>query len=400
MPVGLAKIASQNLATEDASIAKVNAAGRLNPMPGVGAPGSTPQTDATNLATAAGMDRADLGNRFGFGSPQYQQGTETPATPTLADTHADDIATRRSALDDQRKQIMTRLGVIQPEPGTAVVLAGPKERQQLLQNWHMVETESQNLLKEEHDNAIDSARTAHENFTRQTHINSANDFSAMSNDLLQLQNDPNTQPGTPEFHARALEIAKNHPAGFMTQAGQTLFRGVSDMHDKAASLEDRSYWQRFGQSFKEASQVGRKRGVDVQYDDQGFPSIDLTSKVGGEGAVSPDEADKELYNSYGIRQTNLLNPQSVRIVGQPKSSDPGDTSGNFVEVKTFAKGEPVTKYMPKADYLKFGGKLAPDATAASTPSGTPDLKALAQKALNDPNASEAHKAAAKKILGQ
>jgi hypothetical protein len=369
MPSNLATVASNNLATQDAATTKVNAAGRLAALPGVGAPGSTPTTDATNLSVAAAMDRGDLADRI------VPFSASATTAPTLNDTRVGDIVARRSAIADQKQQLMSQLAV--------TGIDDTKRRNNILSTWHTLDTEDRNLLTEHHYNAIDAARTAHENLARETHIAAANDFASMSNDLLDLQKNPNIKPGTPEFSAAALEIAKNHPQGFQTQAGQTLYRGIAQTHDAAATLEDRSYWQRFGQAFKEASVVARKVGGDVQYDDQGFPSIALTgAQKSSDGQLDPETADKELYNAYGIRQTNLVNPQSVRVVGTPKSTDPGDVNGNFVEVKTLAKGQPTTVYLPKSDYLKFGGKLA-DATGPA-PALAPEDKAAIDWANANP----------------
>jgi hypothetical protein len=257
MPTNLATIASRNLATEDASLAKVNAAQRLNTLPGVGAPYSTPATDVTNLSTAAAMDRADLGGRFGFGSPQYQQGTETPA-PTLADTHTDDIMARRAQIDGQKKEIMAKLGIIPPsEAGfSAVVLADPKERKRLLEDWHVLETQSHSLLQEHQFNAVDAARTAHEKFARESHIEASNDFAGLANDLLQIKKNPDLVEGTPEFHNAVIEAAQKHPLGSKIQAGTLLLRGISDDHDKAAGLRARAQIPTAGVEARYAHLIG------------------------------------------------------------------------------------------------------------------------------------------------
>lgn len=236
MPTNLAAIAARNLAAEDASLAKVNAVARMNPLPAPGSPYATPETDAANFGIANAMERADLGGRFGFGSPQYKQGTETP---TIADLHTDDISTRRSAIDDQKKQVMARLGIIKPADAgiAAVVLAGPHERRELLQNLQILEQEDKGLLQEHHYAAVDKARTAHENFARQKHIDASNDFANFAGRLTEIRK--TTKRGTPEREEAMVKAVIDYPGALTVEAGKTLARQMAEEHDAAAKLINR-----------------------------------------------------------------------------------------------------------------------------------------------------------------
>jgi hypothetical protein len=190
MPAALATIAAHNLGNQDASISSVNAVARMrSALPGVGEYGSTPETDQTNLNIASAMDRADLSHRFG--SPQYQQ------PPTIVSTRTDEISQQRSVIEGQKKQIMAKLGVIPPsEAGYAAVVMptyGSREHKNLLEQWNLLENQSQSLLKEHQDSAVFNAHAAHEELVRDTHIRAANGMRKLAVGLA--------------------EISKEHPKG-------------------------------------------------------------------------------------------------------------------------------------------------------------------------------------------
>lgn len=244
MPIDVATRAAQNLSVVDTSLARKNLIFARHPSPGVGELGSTPETDATALSTAAAMERGDRGQRFGFGSPEYQQNIDTPVA---AVTRMDEIGQRRQAIDGERKKIMAGLGMISPqEAGLAAVVMpstdrqGKERRKEMLLNLHALNQESDQLLREHHYTAIEDAKTAHENLARETHIEASKDFGGLANDLLQIRKNPNLTEGTPDFHNAVIEAAKNHPLGSKTQAGTLLLRGIADDHDKAADLHLRA----------------------------------------------------------------------------------------------------------------------------------------------------------------
>jgi hypothetical protein len=346
MPANLAAVASRNLAVQDAATQRVNAVARLNPSPGVGAVGSTPETDATNLAVAAAMDRGDLMDR--------SQPDVNGQTPTLSAAHTDDIMARRAQIASQKQDLMTTLG--------ATRMDDSKNRAQILQTWHALDAEDKNLLQEHQYNAIDAAKTAHENLVRQLHIQSSNGLAKIINGIAGID----APIGTDEHTAAALKILGNTTDPEIAAARGTpgfdkILGPYADQAKKSALTSERI--KQAADSFRTATGL---EPASVETTATGGVNI-RGSAEGGNNA-----ADKELSNAYGIRQTNLLNPQSVRIVGQPKSTDPGDVNGNFIEVKTLSKGQPTTVYMPRSDYLRFGGKLAepsqPASAAASTQS--------------------------------
>jgi hypothetical protein len=272
MPANLAAIASKNLAAEDALLAKVNAAGRLNPTPVTDSAFATPQTNAENAGIVTAMQP----------SPVATSGQ----SPTLEDAHVADILQRRSAISDQMNTIKTRLGIVLPTPGTAVVLAPQGQHRDLLGQLDALEREDRNLLSEHHDISALNTRNTTENFARQMHILTQDDNTSLANDLLKIQQDPNIKPGTDDHFNAVLSAASKHPYATQSESGRMLLRGTAAVHDNAAALKDRAYSTRFNQAFKEASQVARKHGVDVQYDNEGFPSIDLTAKSAGASAAS------------------------------------------------------------------------------------------------------------------
>lgn len=206
MPTGLATIATRNLAAQDASLTKVNAVARMNPLPAPGSTYATPQTDTANMGIANAMDRADRGNRFGFDSPQYQQNTDTP---TLADAHVDNISQRRDALESQKTLLMVHLGMLPPSAAglSGVVVPGTDKfglakRHDMLQQLSSLEEQSQNLLREHHMVTTAKTRDDHENFARNLHIQANTGMSKILNGIAAIK-----EPmGSDEHTAAAFKI--------------------------------------------------------------------------------------------------------------------------------------------------------------------------------------------------
>lgn len=118
--------------------------------------------------------------------------------------------------------------------------------------------------------------------------------------------------------------------------------------------------------------------------------VNLRGKTSGIGEAT--------VKNYNLTPAQFKSAISVaRVSPNPKTEDRtkepyiGDKTGTTVQV-TFLGNDGTIKnaFIPKDDYLRFGGKLAAEED--------PKI-ALAKKALSDPNASEVHKAAAHKILG-
>lgn len=368
MPSNLAAVASANLAAQDAATAKVNAAARLNPLPTPGTAYATPETNAQNYGISDAMD----------GGGVTSQPTQLP---TIADAHVSDIADRRSQIADQKKEILAKLGVIKPQEAgyAAIVLAPPKEHAQLLQTWHLLDTEDNNLLREHHDTATLAAHDAHENFARETHIQSANDFAAMARELTALHQ--NAKPGTPEFQSGALAIAANHPNGFATKAGQTLFRGVSSTHDR--SLATAEALKQARDNF--TAGTGLEPG-----------SVEMTAG-GGINIRGKPAVDKTLPANLIARYARLKSE-----IGQHEEQSAAEAEANTAaKMANVPYSKAPAYHAAKTEVLELEKRFPELAPAPeATPSATPiDRTALAKQALADPTASEAHKAAARKILG-
>ena len=91
----------------------------------------------------------------------------------------------------------------------------------------------------------------------------------------------NSNPHNSQFEAAMVDAREQFPEGFQTAAGKQLATRAAKQHDEEVAFKQRIYGDQFTQAYREASQAARKGGVNVQYDEQGFPSIDLTSKAAG-----------------------------------------------------------------------------------------------------------------------
>lgn len=195
--------ANQSPAAQSAGVDSFNAVSRMrSALPGVGAPRSTTLTDATNLATAGAMDRADLGNRFGFGSPEYAQNSESPVTP------AQDSGIDIGAVHERRNQILQ--GIDPDAPARYVSDVAPKgggiSRKAQLQHELGV------LTGIAHQHALETAQGAHEDFVKQKTIDTANQVAGFFTDLGASK----TQIGTPEHTQEMFERAAKYPLALGT----------------------------------------------------------------------------------------------------------------------------------------------------------------------------------------
>ena len=74
--------------------------------------GGTSGDEQTNLNVAAAMERADLAGRI---VQQPEAAAPTAPLPTVAGIAMDQYAQERQGIDQQRSQIMARLGIIPPQ---------------------------------------------------------------------------------------------------------------------------------------------------------------------------------------------------------------------------------------------------------------------------------------------
>jgi len=161
----------------------------------------------------------------------------------------------------------------------------------------------------------------------------------------------------------------------------------------------------------QAAKLGAKYGIEPQFDENGRPSIQLTQQAALQTPKGRNEAlgmmNKEMHAKYGIPTGvgSLFNPIT------PHSSDDENQTINLPYADPKAEGGigklkvpyPLFNQM-KADFNDRYFALNPQAGSATgaqpkaAPAANPRT-VLAQRAIDDPNASEAHKAAARKILG-
>lgn len=333
MPAHLATVASRNLAAQDSATAKVNAISRLNPLPAPGSPYATPETDAANFSMADAMDRSDLSRRtFGAGGP------------TINDLHSDDISQRRATINEQKKQIQVRLGIIPPrEAGlAAVVLAGPKERKDLLANWQMLEKADANLLREHQKVTAFNAKRAHETFARQKHIDADNDFIGLAGELSELRK--TTKRGTPERADGIFKIVQKWPGALNVKAGQTLVRQMAGEQDAAATLVAPPGYETVPSNIG----AGGKLSYDVKPEG-------TAERLARETEVKTRET--ELKDKYGLTLKDIKAPGNIE-------SGNRDAEGHFVNankgthfrVRTKDGGEFI---IPRKEFEDFGGHIGP-----------------------------------------
>lgn len=166
-----------------------------------------------------------------------------------------------------------------------------------------------------------------------------------------------------------------------------------------------AFQQRRGIS--EVTKLAAKYGVDPVVDpNTGEPSVELTRQAALQTDKGRLEAvsnmDKEMYAKYGLGTgvSSLFNP--VAPHGSPDNGKTIDIP--FIDRK---KGSVAKVNIPmplfnqmKQDFQDRYFAVVPQAQPTQTGATAADPRiALAQRALSDPNATEEHKAAAKRILG-
>lgn len=164
------------------------------------------------------------------------------------------------------------------------------------------------------------------------------------------------EPGTPEYDANVRNAIAKNPAILMTKYGMQHIPNIAKEHDlaaKAKALQTKTYASEFKATY-------------------GFPASAISQSTVQVGNYDP--ATKTLKQ---------------------------DNNGTHVSVTTPAGKQAI---MTTQAYEANGGKYSDEtakaraASVVASPVAATDLRALAQKALNDPNASEEHRAAARKIL--
>lgn len=380
--------ANQSPAAQSAGVDSFNAVSRMrSALPGVGAPGSTTLTDATNLATAGAMDRADLGNRFGFGSPEYAQNSESPVTP------AQDSGIDIGAVHERRNQILQ--GIDPDAPARYVSDVAPKgggiSRKAQLQHELGV------LTGIAHQHALETAQGAHEDFVKQKTIDTGNQVAGFFTDLGASK----TKLGTPEHTQEVNGLAAKYPlalgtagvrdalkthlaqhiaaSNFVTPEGTQLARVVQTSDGKSQAvftpIPAITAYESKEALLKENPDAKPKQNAKGGWYDTGDKtSTDVTKTL-----------QSEAKNTYGVQLSQIQKPLSVRSGNlDEKGNFVPANGGNAFQVDVLDKGKAGSKKtitIPREDYVRFGGTMSEadkslitkqSATTATTAPATPE----------------------------
>ena len=277
MPAHLRATAQRNLATEDEKLARVNAVRSTTAvMPGVGAAGSTPQTDVTNLRVAGSMTA---------GQPQV------PVT-----TAQDDDGIDLNVVNDRRSKILQ--GIDPDRPAMFV----NKQRRRELQN------ELGTLTQIAHQTSMEKAYQAKESYKQQKDIEAASAFSSFTEALKGIK----AQPGTPEYRSALSKAALDNITGVRTAEGLRLAQMLADEHKEAAAL-------------RAAFEKEQKENAPVQAP-EGYTAVPASVTQGGKTryAIKPNDpatkdAPSEIVARYARRQAELAKHQ-VGVSTEEKSN--------------------------------------------------------------------------------
>lgn len=302
-PAELEEIAKRNLHTEDTTIAKFNAAGRYAASPGVGAPGSTPATDMTNLRVASAMERADLSNRTVV---------EPEATQPKGGLDIDLVQQRRN-------QILQGI-----DPDKPALYPEPRRRAEL-------QTELRTLTSIAHEHSLTSAKQAHEDFKRDRDIQTNTQFVNVLNGLRNSK----TKLGTPEHAKEVMGLITENPLILSTAAGRNILKTYGKVDEAAEKLS-----------------LVAPAGMKLE-------TVSRDAEGKERATFKPEDMAEELQKGYGITPGVLQNPIDVRVGRVTDEGFKGDPKGDIVTFKNPKTGDSIR--MSKEEYLKFGGKLAPDA---------------------------------------
>lgn len=195
--------------------------------------------------------------------------------------------------------------------------------------------------------------------------------------------DPNAPlPSQPGYDQFVLAGLKNNPRFAETAGGREILKQIGKTHDTQLSIAD------------------MVKGIPAGFRPKSFVvGGGNQSHVTVEPIPSTSGFEKEL-KGYGLTPAFIKSPMGLEVGNTDSAgSFVGSHTGNVVRMRNL-KGELVS--MPTAEYERFGGVYGPETTAlrkqAAAATTAVDRTALAQQALQDPNATEAERAAARKIL--
>jgi hypothetical protein len=382
----------QSTATQDAATSSVNATNRIfSRTPGVGAPGSTPETDQTNLNLAAAMDRGDAFNR----------GVQPAATQPQPDQGGGiDIA----AVNARRNQILQGIDPDKPAiyPSDIAPRGGGSSRRAEL--YHELGT----LTNIVHENSLTTAAQAHQDLIKQRTIDVANGSTNIFNGLQKIL--PN---GTPESEQAVQSlIGQNRLAFDASPAVREEVLRHTKAHDAAASAQAGSqpFTPPDGMQLSHVVQdsAGKSHAVFV-------PTPDTSTYSSKEDLIAKNPDAKPKQNSkggwYDSGEVKHVPDKVVEEVGKLSAAQANSQFylGKETVPATQAKikDEMAQRNTQLESWYQSFPSLRPNSattqtstTPAAAAAPPPNLDALANKALADPNAPENVKAAARKRLGK
>lgn len=310
-------------------------------------PGSTPQTDATNLSVAAAMDRGDAFDR-GVTS------TSTTTSPSLSDSHVADIMARRTQLASQKQDLMNTLATTRMDD--------TKKRSNILNTWHSLDAEDNNLLREHQIVTTDAAKTAHENLVRQTGIQASNGLAKVINGIAGI----NEPMGSDAHTLAALKIlgdttdpeiaaARGHPGfdkilgPFAEQAKKSALtaeriKEATDAYKTATGLDPESV---------ETTATG---GINIRgKTSEGAKTIPATAYT-QLGKINAEKASKQLYADREVDpKKKLLLQKDIDALGA--SIDAWHQTYTGTAGKSSAAAAPVpNNYTSESDFTSAFGK--------------------------------------------
>lgn len=312
-----------------------------------------------------GRDRV-LGQLY----PQPERGTapavqriDTDALINTAIARRQELQGQRSTLEAQRDSLIQRFRSIP---------LGRRERETPLheaikQQIRGLDIQERELGRQEtfaeHDanlrmsSAFRNASIAEKDLERQRHTQTATQAANLMNGVARIE--AQYQHGTPEFRDAMENLVTENHLGLQSAAAAARVRASTEWHDKQAErLVNQS-----------ASQL-----LKMGFTPQDFANLDPNS----------------------VRATNYVpqkdKPLDLQEIEKQRANEGGTIAFNL-------GGR--THVMDRNSFEKFSSFFRPNVPAQSAPAQTQvdPRVALAQRALNDPNATEAHKAAARKILG-
>lgn len=222
-----------------------------------------------------------------------------------------------------------------------------------------------------------AAAGAHDRFLREQDVQTMQHTAGFLNDMV---NGP--APQDPGYSEHVLRAAAKYPRFAETSGGKDFLTKIGKTHDTHLSMED----------------IRKQYGSNVSSVTVGPNGQSVTLKPPDEPDVALEADAKKLGLSLGqIR--NPVKAEVGKFVKDPKTGVTkfeGDEAGDVVQVRN-TEGQPVV--MSAKEYERLGGTFSAEGAAKRGMAPAIDLTAMARAALNDPEATEAERAQARKRLG-